>query len=140
MGEQPMMNSLRFALLPVLVLGASQVAAAPEAKPRIYRNPSNSVHVRAEPCGANMCGTVIWASEKAKADSARGGTPNLIGLQLFRDVTPTGPDTWKGSVFVPDIRKTFSGHISRVNATTLKATGCLVGKLGCKSQEWTLVN
>ena len=125
------------ALLSVIV--ASAAIAAPPAKFRTYRNPSNSVHIEARPCGAKLCGVVVWANEKAKADSARGGTPHLIGLQLFKDFTPDGPDRWRGSVFVPDINKTFSGHVVRTSPTTLKGTGCLIGKMGCKSQEWTLL-
>nr|WP_310522464.1 DUF2147 domain-containing protein [Polymorphobacter sp.] len=126
-------------VLPLLLAITATAAASAPPKQRIYRNPSNSVHIRSETCGSSLCGTVVWANDKAKADSARGGTPNLIGLQLFRDFKPDGPDKWKGSVFVPDINKTFSGHITRVNATTLKGSGCLVGKMGCKSQEWTLI-
>lgn len=135
-----MINPLRAAMMPVLLLSAANAAAAPAAKPHVYRNPANSVHIRPEPCGANLCGTVVWANGKAKADAARGGTPKLVGLKLFRDFKLVGPDKWQGSVFVPDINKTFSGYITRVNATTLKGTGCLVGKMGCKSQEWTLVD
>ena len=122
-----------------LSLAASAAIAAPPAKYRTYRNPSNSVHIQPRPCGDKVCGVVVWANDKAKADSARGGTPNLVGLQLFKDFTPDGPDKWKGSVFVPDINKTFSGQVVRTSPTTLKGTGCLVGKMGCKSQEWTLL-
>lgn len=121
------------------ILAASAALAAPPAKYRVYRNPSNSVHIRPQPCGANICGVVVWANDKAKADAARGGTPKLIGQQLFKNFAPDGPDRWKGSVFIPDINRTFSGHVVRTSATTLKGTGCLVGKTGCKSQEWTVL-
>ena len=53
----------------------------------LWRNPKNSVHVRSHPCGASMCGTVVWANDKAKADAARGGTATLVGSQLFRNFT-----------------------------------------------------
>ena len=132
-----MMAVFRMTLL--LALSASAAIAASPAKYRTYRNPSNSVHIQPRPCGANVCGVVVWANDKAKADSARGGTPNLIGLQLFKDFTPDGPNKWKGSVFVPDINKTFSGQVVRTSPTTLKGTGCLLGKMGCKSQEWVLL-
>ncbi|PZN97621.1 MAG: DUF2147 domain-containing protein [Alphaproteobacteria bacterium] len=124
----------------LLLAAATNLASATSAlEYRTYRNPSNSVHIRPEPCGGNVCGVVVWANDKAKADAARGGTPKLVGLQLFKDFKPDGPDRWKGSVFVPDINKTFSGRVVRTSPTTLKGTGCLVGKMGCKSQEWTLV-
>lgn len=128
-----------FTIVPLLAFATSMAVAAPPARYRTYRNPSNSVHIRPQPCGAKICGVVVWANEKAKADAAKGGTPRLIGQQLFKDFTPDGPNRWKGSVFVPDINKTFSGHVTRTSPTTLKGSGCLMGKMGCKSQEWTLV-
>ena len=134
-----MMGLFRIALLPILTMSAAGVTPTTAAAPRVYRNPSNSVHIRAEPCGANICGTVVWANAKAKADAARGGTPNLIGLQLFRGFKSAGSNKWTGKVFIPDINKTFSGSVTRLNATTLRGTGCLVGKMGCKSQDWTLL-
>ena len=134
-----MMRLFRIALLPVLTMSAAGMTSTAAATPRVYRNPSNSVHVRPEPCGANICGRVVWANAKAKADAAKGGTPNLIGLQLFRNFKSAGPNKWTGSVFIPDINKTFSGSVIRINATTLRGTGCLVGKMGCKSQDWTLL-
>lgn len=52
----------------------------------------DSVHVEVQRCGSGMCGTVIWANEKAIADAKRGGTDNLMGLQLFRDFSMETPD------------------------------------------------
>lgn len=104
-----------------------------------WRNSQNSVHVRVEPCGQRMCGVVVWANEKARADAARGGTPNLVGATLFKDFRLQKPGLWRGKVFVPDIGKTFSGTIELVDATHLKGIGCLVGRIGCKSQSWTRI-
>src|SRR4249920_2702451 len=75
----------------------------------VCRNPQNSVHVRVHPCGKSRCGTVVWANQKAKADSARGGTPNLVGTELFRDFREVSPKVWKGKVFVPDLNRVFTG-------------------------------
>lgn len=102
-----MRRCFRMSLL-LLAVAAELAYAAPPPDYRVYRNPSNSVHIRPQPCGAKICGVVIWANDKAKADAAKGGTVNLIGMQLFKDFTPDGPDRWKGSVYMPDINKTFS--------------------------------
>jgi uncharacterized protein (DUF2147 family) len=128
-----------YAMALVLAGAASVADAAPPARYRTYRNPSNSVHIQPRPCGPSICGVVVWANDKAKADAAKGGTARLVGQQLFKDFKPDGPDKWRGSVFIPDINKTFSGRVVRNSPKTLKATDCLIGKLGCKSQEWTLV-
>ena len=105
----------------------------------VLRNPSNSVHVRVHPCGKSRCGTVVWANAKAKADSARGGTPNLVGTELFREFREVSPKVWKGKVFVPDLNKVFTGTGTVKDQNTIVARGCLIGNIGCKSQTWTRV-
>ena len=105
----------------------------------VLRNPSNSVHVRIHPCGKTRCGTVVWANDKAKADSARGGTRNLVGTELFREFREVSPKVWKGKVFVPDLNKIFTGTGTVKDKNTIVARGCLLGSIGCKSQTWTRV-
>ena len=118
-------------------------AAQPLPQPReetVWRNPQNSVHVRVHPCGEHMCGTVIWANDKAKADSARGGTPDLVGTELFRNFQATAPNVWTGKIFVPDLNRTFTGTGTLRDSKTLIARGCLAKNFGCKSQTWTRVD
>jgi uncharacterized protein (DUF2147 family) len=105
----------------------------------VLRNPSNSVHVRIHPCGKSRCGTVVWANDKAKADSARGGTRNLVGTELFREFREVSPKVWKGKVFVPDLNKVFTGTGTVKDQNTVVARGCLISGIGCKSQTWTRV-
>jgi len=105
----------------------------------ILRNPQNSVHVRIHPCGKTRCGTVVWANAKAKADSARGGTPNLVGTELFREFREVSPKVWKGKVFVPDVNRVFTGTGTVKDKDTIVARGCLFGSVGCKSQVWKRV-
>jgi uncharacterized protein (DUF2147 family) len=105
----------------------------------VLRNPQNSVHVRIHQCGNTRCGTVVWANEKAKADSARGGTPNLVGTELFREFREVSPKVWKGKVFVPDINRVFTGTGTIKDKDTIVARGCLLGKIGCKSEVWKRV-
>ena len=105
----------------------------------VLRNPSNSVHVRIHPCGKSRCGTVVWANDKAKADSARGGTPKLVGTELFREFREVSPKVWKGKVFVPDINKVLTGTGTVKDQNTIVARGCLFAGIGCKSQTWTRV-
>ena len=105
----------------------------------VLRNPSNSVHVRVHSCGKSRCGTVVWANDKAKADSARGGTPNLVGTELFREFREISPKIWKGKVFVPDINKVLTGTGTVKDQNTVVARGCLFAGIGCKSQTWKRV-
>ena len=133
---------MRSALLALATLSLAIPATAAPPPPKwsgVWRNSANSVHLRTAPCGAGaMCGTVIWASAKARADvAARGRT--LIGAQLFRDFRDSGGGVWEGEVYVPDIDRSFAGTITPQGANTLVGEGCLFGSFGCKTQTWTRV-
>lgn len=122
--------------MPLLSLLVLLLTPAPDGLAGVWSNPKNTVHVRYEPCGDGaICGTVVWASDKAIADARRGGTPNLIGTRIFRNLYRAGPNRWKGKVFVPDINRTFSGSVT-VEGDTMIGRGCLLLGVGCKSQTW----
>jgi len=112
----------------------------PEGTYGIWSNPKGSVHVEVRPCGDAACGFVVWANAKAQADARKGGTENLIGLQIFRDFERESDGSWKGKVFVPDLNRTFSGGAIPIDARTLRTRGCIFAGLGCKSQIWTRVD
>ena len=105
----------------------------------VWRNPGNSVHVRIQPCGREMCGTVVWASARAQEKARAAGTSNLIGAQLFRQFRAQGGDRWGGRVFVPDRARTVAGTM-RVTGRSAIVSGCLMGGLVCRSQTWTRVS
>ncbi len=119
---------------------ATAAGAAPSDRSfGIWANPRNSVHIRAHACGESMCGTVVWANDKAIADARRGGTDQLVGTQLFRNFRKDAKGRWRGSVFVPDLNKVLSGEVRVVDGNTITGRGCLLGGIGCKSQTWTRV-
>jgi len=105
----------------------------------VWRNPRNTVHVRIQPCGRAMCGTVVWASARAQQKAREAGTRNLIGAQLFRQLQPQGTGTWGGRVFVPDRARTVAGTL-RVTGRSAIVSGCIVAGLVCRSQTWTRVS
>jgi uncharacterized protein (DUF2147 family) len=105
-----------------------------------WTNPARSVTVAIHPCGNSWCGTVVAATDKAKADAAKGGTPDLIGTQLMTGFAATSKGQWKGRLFVPDINFRSHATIVPVSATTLKVRGCALRGLGCKSQLWSRVD
>ena len=119
----------------VLFLLAAVAADSPlEGK---WTNPKGSVTVAIAPCGAAYCGTVVWASDKAKADAAKGGTPALVGTQLMTGFTPAGDGKWRGRLFVPDINYRARAELRIVDSGRLSVRGCMAGKFICKSQTWT---
>lgn len=106
----------------------------------VWRNPKGSVHIEIKACGEGTCGYVVWANAEAQADVRKGSNQGLVGMQLLRDFSPSGPTEWKGRVFVPDLNMTFSGQVRLLDRASLKAKGCLLPNFLCKSQVWTRVD
>ena len=134
----------------ILAAFAAALAAGPAAAPAAtaplasvtgsWVNAKGSVTVSIAPCGEEaICGTVEAASDKAKADAARAGTATLVGTQLLEGFRPSGPDRWKGTLFVPDLKRRSKAEIIRVDDDRLRVRGCAVGRMICKSQTWTRV-
>lgn len=120
---------------PVLFLLAALFAdPTPEGK---WTNPQKSVTVAIAPCGELWCGTVVWASDKAKADAAKGGTPALVGTELMSGFTSAGEAKWKGRLFVPDINFRARAELRLIDSDRLSVRGCMAGRFICKSQTWT---
>lgn len=140
-------KSFLVGLAAVATLAAGLAAVSPASAQDVpftygvWRNPKNSVHVEIKPCGGGRaCGVVVWANDDAKADARKGGTPELVGLQLLRDFQLQKNGSWKGKVFVPDLNMNFNGTADFPDATTMKAKGCLIGGFLCKSQTWRRVD
>lgn len=104
-----------------------------------WKNPFNSVHMEVSPCGELVCGKVVYATDKAKADAAKGGNPDFMGVNLLQDFKRTGNASWAGKVFVPDLNHRFNGELTLEEDDSLLVKGCAVGKVGCKHQVWTRV-
>ena len=134
------MSLLRIAAMAVLV--SISIPAAAQRGPAlagIWRNDGDSVRIRVAPCGPGLCGRVVAASAKAKADAAQGGTDQLIGTELFHDFRREDDGLWYGQVYVPDIDKTFDGTLELVDRDTIVGKGCLFAGFGCKTQSWKRV-
>ncbi len=123
----------------MLTLIALLAAAASDPLAGTWRNAADSVRIRVAPCrGApGMCGTVVAASDKAKADAAAAGTDRLVGTSLFRGFERDEDGSWAGSVFVPDVGSEVDGTLRLEGRNTLVAEGCLFAGFGCKEQRWT---
>lgn len=124
-------------LLPLLTLATMLAQPGETALEGYWRNPSGSVIIAIAPCGEAMCGRVQWASDKAVADARKGGTDPLVGVELLSGFVPKGENTWKGRLFVPDLKKTSKAEVRQVGPDQVKVTGCAAGRLVCKSQVWT---
>lgn len=116
---------------------AASFAAAPlEGR---WANPKRSVVVQVEQCGNAYCGTVIRASDKAKANARKGGTQNLVGTRILSGLKPAGNNRYKGKVFVPKRNIFAAATVRQVGANVMEVEGCVVGGLLCDEQRWIRV-
>jgi uncharacterized protein (DUF2147 family) len=125
-----------------LAVAAGSAQAGPDPDPArsgawtgTWTNMNNTMHVRAGRCGDAMCGTVIWADDKSKADIASRGR-TLIGTQVFREFRQTGSNEWKGKVYVPALDQTISGRIELTDSESITASGCALFGFGCQTRHW----
>jgi uncharacterized protein (DUF2147 family) len=123
------------------VLAATAVPGTASAKAALeghWKNAKGSVVVKVTTCGNAYCGTVIEASEKAKATARRGGTPNLVGTRILSGVRPVGEGTFKGQAFDPKRNIHAPATIRLIGPNALEVRGCaLAGMFLCKEQRWT---
>ena len=82
---------------------------------------------------------MVWANDNAREDVRKKKNQDLVGMQLLRDFAVSDPNEWKGRVYVPDLDMTFSGQVKLLDRASLKAKGCLLPNILCKSQTWTRV-
>lgn len=142
MARPRLANRLAICAAVILLLSGEALAGpAPAAsKARIvWINPYNTVKVATGDCGRNLCGWVIWASPEAEQEAREGGVAHLVGTELLQNYRSTGPGTWQGRVFVPDMGKTYYSTIKLLNPNALRISGCIWGGLICKSQVWRRV-
>ncbi|MEO6225768.1 MAG: DUF2147 domain-containing protein [Sphingomicrobium sp.] len=128
-------RTLVYALVALGLQPAAQATAPQTGIAGRWINPSRSVIIDIAPCGAALCGTVKWASAKAKAD-ASAGTARLVGTRLLTGLRRQGSQ-WQGKLFVPDRNLHVEGRIERAAPGQLKVSGCALGGLVCDSQLWT---
>jgi uncharacterized protein (DUF2147 family) len=124
------------AILASLILAQ---AVAPPQQPSIdgqWRSPGGNSIIAIAPCGSSLCGTIVWASDKAKQD-ARKGTDQLIGTQLLTNLQQRSEGRWQGKLFVPDQNIRATAKLQLIGAQQLKVSGCALGKTLCKSELWT---
>ncbi|MES2059109.1 MAG: DUF2147 domain-containing protein [Pseudomonadota bacterium] len=132
--------AMMLAVIPALA-AAVPAPAAIEALPilGLWHNPQNTLQVRTQACGGELCGVIAHASPVAEQDAREAGVQQLVGVQLLSGYRATGPGKWSGTVFVPDMGRSFSSRIVQLSPDSLKISGCLIGGWLCKSQIWTRV-
>ena len=118
------------------LIAALAAAAADDSLDGVWRSPGGNTIMKIAACGDTHCGTVAWASDKAKKDSSKA-TSQLVGTALLTSLQQDKKGRWQGKLFIPDQNMRATAKIQRVGPTELKVSGCAAGKVLCKSQIWT---
>ena len=115
-----------------LIAGAAEAQETPiEGR---WRSPGGNSIIEIAPCGSALCGTVAWASDRAKKDAAKA-TDQLIGTQLLTGLEEKKPGRWQGKLFIPDRNMRVTAKIQLASPQQLKVSGCAAGVI-CSSQLW----
>ena len=99
-----------------------------------WRSPGGNSIIAIAPCGNELCGTVAWASDRAKQD-ARKSTDQLVGTQLLTGLQERKPGRWQGKLFIPDRNLRVTAKLQLASPQQLKVSGC-AAKVLCNSQIW----
>jgi uncharacterized protein (DUF2147 family) len=121
-------------ILVFIVLIAAQTPAPPSIEGR-WRSPGGNTIMDIAPCGGTRCGTVAWASAKAKNDASKG-IDQLIGAQLLTNLQQDAKGRWHGKLFIPDQNMRVTAKLEAVSGRQLKVSGCAAGRALCKSYLW----
>ena len=101
-----------------------------------WRSPGGNTIIKIASCGDGPCGTVAWASDKAKKDSSKT-TSQLVGTPLVTGLEQDAKGVWHGKLFIPDRNMRVTAKIRRIGPSELKVSGCAAGKALCKAAIWT---
>lgn len=92
-------------------------------------------HVRIEPCGSHICGTLVRAFG---ADGRQIESQN-IGRRIVWDMQPQGNGRYgRGRIWSPVNDRTYRSKM-QLQGDVLSVSGCVAGGLLCQDNTWRRV-
>ena len=102
-------------------------------------------HIKIEPCGSNLCGTIVWLWEPLYPDT---GTPKIdknnpepalrslpiIGSKIF-DMKQDVEGIWRGGIYNGEDGNTYDANLYGEDGK-LYLQGCVFFSILCKTQVW----
>ena len=130
------------------VLAISSPSQASAADPSgIWAKDDGSAKVEIKKCGRGLCGSVVWLRnpndsrgkplhDVRNENASLRGRP-IIGLPLFSNMRPTGPNTWAGNVYNPVEGRIYTDvKLTLVSRQQIVLRGCRTW-LMCGEKTWT---
>ncbi|MGQ0456960.1 MAG: DUF2147 domain-containing protein [Hyphomicrobium sp.] len=97
----------------------------------VWLNDTGRGVIEIKPCGANLCGHVVWV--KDEADAAKG-----CGRQIIGDAKSVGGDLWdNGWIYSPEKKRKYDVELKRLDNGNLRVTGYAGVKFLSKTMIWT---
>ena len=94
------------------------------------------IHVKIGPCesdAAKVCGKIIETFNGT-------GERDIVGRLIIENMEPDGENEWdNGTIWAPDDDETYSSEMELKNKNTLEVSGCVLGGIICRGQDWTRV-
>ena len=122
------------ALVAAALLALTSAGQAAEIE-GYWKNPTRTAIIAIRPCGAALCGKVVWASARGQREVARNA-PHLLGTTVLSGLK-SAHDRWNGTLYSPDDNIHVAAKLQLLNPRELKLTGCAFAGLLCRSQVWT---
>ncbi|MBY8976175.1 DUF2147 domain-containing protein [Rhodobacteraceae bacterium NNCM2] len=96
-----------------------------------------SIQVEVGPCADQslLCGTILRTVGPPPKDA-----DGMIGKVMIENMAPDGPGTWAGgTIWAPDEDETYKAKMEMKGNDTLYVSGCILGGLICRGQDWARV-
>lgn len=130
-----------------LLLGG-QASAADDPVIGFWMVESGRAIVEVEPCGASVCGEIVWLIEPLDAAGAPKTDLNNVdetlrdrpvcGLSLIRGFKQDGPGEWSGGeIYNGEDGETYTAYLEMQSDGKLKVRGYVGVPILGKSQIWT---
>lgn len=134
----------------VLSAGAAMAQATTSAASPVglWQTEGGKSHVRIYPCGAQLCGQIVWLREPLGKDGqpkldtknpeAAKRTQKIVGLQmLWNFVKSSSPNEWEsGRIYNPEDGETYKSTMKLRPDGKLEVRGYVGISLLGKSQYW----
>ena len=142
-----------FRIVVIMALAAFEAnAAQPAEVAGFWINSKANTKVRISPCGAALCGNIVWLkssndpqtgeplTDRNNPDPAKRNRP-ILGMPMITDLKPgRAAGEWTGQVYLPNEGKTSNVEFSMDGSNELKIKVCRLAGLLCRTLAWTRVN
>src|SRR5271165_1087216 len=137
----PRLHLLTIAILFTVASSMLSFAAGAGDVAGTWLNQKQDARIEIFQCGNNYCGKIVWLKEPVYPAGSKEGTPGtpkldtknpdasrrktpLLDLQIMQGFQYAGDNLWKsGTIYDPDIGKTYSSKITLVSPDQLDLRG-----------------